>query len=114
MFADVFSLFVAAETVVVNVASAKLSVVVPLIAACVLVAVSIPALAHRGKLHVPGYAGIAMLGFALAFLFGKFAGAHSIAGTGVGMFFSILCFLLLAVSVGSIVALFFYRYPSEV
>jgi hypothetical protein len=104
---------VAAESIALSVSSAKLPIVVPLIAACALVAVWIPTLAHRGKLHIPGYAGIAMLGFALAFLFGKFAGAHSIAGTGVGVFFSILCFLLLAVSVGSIVALFFYRDPSE-
>jgi hypothetical protein len=112
MSADAMSLFGAAACIVVGVSSAKLSVVVPLIVACALVAVWIPALANRGKLHIPGYAGIAMLGFALAFLFGKFAGAHSIAGTGVGVFFSILCFLLLAVSVGSIVALFFYRDPS--
>jgi hypothetical protein len=114
MLADGVILSVAAETVVVNVASVKLSIVVPLIAACVLVTVSIPTLAHRGKLHIPGYAGIAMLGFVLAFLFGKFSGAHAITGTGVGVFFSILCFLLLAVSVGSIVALFFYRDPSGV
>jgi hypothetical protein len=103
---------VAAESVVVGLSSAKLSIVIPLIAACALVAVWIPILAHRGKLHIPGYAGTAMLGFVLALLFGKFSGAHAITGTGVGIFFSILCFLLLAVSVGSIVALFFYRDPS--
>jgi hypothetical protein len=112
MFADAVSLSVAAESVV-SVASAKLSIVVPLIAACALVVVSIPTLAYRGKLHIPGYAGIAMLGFVFALLFGKFASAHSIAGTAAGVFFSLLCFLSLAVSVGSIVALFFYRNPSE-
>ena len=90
----------------------KLSIVVPLIAACILIAVSISFFAHRGKLHIPGYAGIAGLGFILSLVFGRFAGARSIAGTAVGVFFSILCFLFLAVVVGSIVALFFYRHSS--
>jgi hypothetical protein len=88
----------------------RLLIVAPLIAACILIAVSISFLAHRGKLHILGYAGIAALGFILSLIFGKFAGARSIAGTAVGVFFSILCFLLLAVVVGSIVALFFYRH----
>src|ERR1700756_2219418 len=98
-----------------NAASApgpKLSIVVPLIAACILIAVSISFFAHRGKLHIPGYAGIAALGFILSLIFGRFAGARSMAGTAVGVFFSILCFLLLAVVVGSIIALFFYRHSS--
>jgi hypothetical protein len=90
----------------------RLSIVVPLIAACILIAVSISFFAHRGKLHIPGYAGIAALGFVLSLTFGKVAGARSIAGTAVGVFFSILCFLFLAVVVGSIVALFFYRHSS--
>jgi hypothetical protein len=112
MFADAVSSSVAAESVAMSVVSAKLSIVMPLIAACALVVVSIPTLAHRGKLHIPGYAAIAMLGFVLALLFGKFASAHSIAGTAVGVFFSLLCFLFLAVAAGSIVALFLYRNPS--
>ena len=93
-------------------ATPKLSIVVPLIAACVLITVSISFFAHRGKLHIPGYAGIAALGFVLSLISGKFAGSRSIAGTAVGVFLSILCFLLLAVAVGSIVALFFYRHSS--
>ena len=92
----------------------KLSIVIPLIAACILIAVSISFFARRGKLHIPGYSGIAILGFVLSLTFGKIAGAHSIAGTAVGVFFSILCFLLLAVVVGSIDALFFYRHSSGV
>jgi hypothetical protein len=90
----------------------RLSIVVPLIAVCILIAVSISFFAHRGKLHIPGYSGIAALGLVLSLTFGKFAGARSIAGTTVGVIFSILCFLLLAVVVGSIVALFFYRHSS--
>ena len=90
----------------------QLPIVVPLIAACILIAVAISFFAHRGKLHIPGYAGIAALGFVLSLIFGRLAGARSIAGTAVGVLFSILCFLLLAVVVGSIVALFFYRHSS--
>jgi hypothetical protein len=93
-------------------AAPKLPIVVTLIAACILIVVSISLFAHRGKLHIPGYAGIAVLGFVLSLTFGKVAGARLIAGTAVGVFFSILCFLLLAVVVGSVVALFFYRQSS--
>lgn len=90
----------------------KLSIVVPLIAACILIAVSISFFAHRGKLHIPGYAGIAALGLILSLTFGRISGARAIAGTTLGVLCSILCFLLLAVVVGSIVALFFYRHSS--
>ena len=105
---------VAAQSVNKTASAPALSIVIPLIAACILIAVSISFFAHRGKLHIPGYSGIAMLGFVLSLIFGRIAGAHSIAGTAVGVFFSILCFLFLAVVVGSIVALFFYRHSSEV
>jgi hypothetical protein len=101
-----------AVTKVASLPAPKLLIVVPLIAACILIAVSISFFAHRGKLHIPGYAGIAALGFVLSLISGKFAGSRSIAGTSVGVFLSILCFLLLAVAVGSIIALFFYRHSS--
>jgi hypothetical protein len=100
---------------VTNVASApapKLLIVIPLTAACILIAVSVSFFAHRGKLHIPGYAGIAVLAFILSLIFGRLAGARSIAGTTLGVLFSILCFMLLAVVIGSIVALFFYRHSS--
>ena len=99
-------------TKAVSASAPRLSIVVPLIVTCILIAVSISFFANRGKLHIPGYAGIAVLGFVLSLIFGKLAGASSIAGTAVGVLFSILCFLLLAVVVGSIVALFFYRHSS--
>src|SRR5580692_10704563 len=99
-------------TTVASGAAPKLIIVVPLIAACVSIAVSISFFAHRGKLHIPGYAGIAALGLILSLIFGRFAGARSIAGTTLGVLFSILCFLLLAVVVGSIIALFFCRHSS--
>jgi hypothetical protein len=113
MLAEILIGFVAAQNVTKAAPAPKLAIVAPLIAACILIAVSISFFAHRGKLHIPGYAGIAALGFVFSLISGKFAGASLIAGTAVGVFLSILCFLLLAVAVGSIVALFFYRHSSE-
>jgi hypothetical protein len=109
----IWSVAVEDVTKAASASAPKLSIVVPLLAACVLIATSISFFAHRGKLHIPGYAGIAALGFVLSLIFGRLAGARSIAGTAVGVFLSILCFLLLAVAIGSIVALFFYRHSSE-
>jgi hypothetical protein len=109
----IWSVAVQDVTKVASASAPKLSIVVPLIAACILIAVSISFCARRGKLHIPGYAGIAGLGFVLSLTFGKIAGAHSVAGTTVGVFFSVLCFLLLAVVVGSIIALFFCRHSPE-
>jgi hypothetical protein len=108
----IWSVAVQGVTKAASASAPKLSIVVPLIAACILIAASISFFAHRGKLHIPGYAGIAALGLILSLTFGRFAGARSMAGTAIGVFLSILCFLLLAVAVGSIVALFFYRHSS--
>jgi hypothetical protein len=108
----IWSVAVQDVTKAASASAPRLSIVVPLIAACILIAASISFFAHRGKLHIPGYAGIAALGFILSLMFGRFAGARFIAGTMLGVLFSILCFLLLAMAVGSIVALFFYRHSS--
>ena len=108
----IWSVAVQDVTRAASVSAPRLLIVVPLIAACILIAGSISFFAHRGKLHIPGYTGIAALGFILSLVFGRFAGARSIAGTMLGVLFSILCFLLLAMAVGSIVALFFYRHSS--
>jgi hypothetical protein len=86
----------------------------PLVLACLAVLVAIPAAAARGKLHVPGYAGLAFLGFALGLLAGRISGARSITGTVTGVCLSILCFLLMATAVGSVLAIFFYRHAPEV
>lgn len=89
-------------------------VVAPLLLACLSVIVGIPFAAARGKLHIPGYAGLAFLAFAIALLVGRIAGVHGITGTTSGLFLSILFFLLVATAVGSVLALFFYRQPPEV
>ena len=71
----------------------------------------IPIAAARRKLHIPGYVGIALLAFALSFVFGRVAGFARVAASGAGPILSIIFFLLIAVAVGSILALFFYRDP---
>lgn len=92
-------------------AEPNLFVVVPLVLVCLAVLLAMPAAAARGKLHVPGYAGLAFLGFALGLLAGRISGASSITGTVTGLSLSILCFLLMATAVGSVLAIFFYRHP---
>jgi len=89
----------------------KLPIVIPLVVACLVIVGIIPMAAVRGKLHVPGYAGMAMLAFAVSLLFGKLAGFRRAAASPAGPIFSIIFFLLIAVAVGSILALFFYRDP---
>ena len=90
---------------------AKLSIVIPLVAACLVIAGLIPMAAARRKLHIPGYIGIALLAFALSLVFGKLAGFTRVAASAAGPILSILFFLLIAVAVGSILALLFYRDP---
>jgi hypothetical protein len=67
--------------------------------------------ATRGKLHIPGYVGIALFAFAGGLIFGKLAGFNRVASSPAGPILSIVFFLLIAVAVGSILALFFYRDP---
>jgi hypothetical protein len=90
---------------------ARLPIVIPLAAACLVIVALIPMAAARRKLHIPGYIGIALLAFALSLVFGKVAGFTRIAASAAGPILSILCFLLIAVAIGSILALLFYRDP---
>lgn len=90
----------------------RLSLVIPLAAACVAIVVAIPVGALRGKLHIPGYAGLAFLAFAIAFIFGRIAGVRGVTGI-LGVCVSIVFFLLMATALGSLLALFFYRQRSE-
>jgi hypothetical protein len=88
--------------------------VVSLTLACALIVVVIPICASRGKLHVPGYVGLAFLAFAIGLLLGRIAGARAVIGTIAGVLLSIMFFLLIATALGSVLALFFYRHPPEV
>jgi hypothetical protein len=88
----------------------RLPVVIPMALLCTTVMILIPMAAARGKLHIPGYAGIAILAFASSVLSGRLAGARGVAGRGIAIFLSVAFFLLLAAAVGSILALFVYRH----
>jgi hypothetical protein len=80
-----------------------------LVLGCAAIVVTLPMAARRGKLHVPGYVGIAILAFAMSLLCGFASGYRSFAGTSVGVALSLLCFWLVATAVGSVLALCFYR-----
>ena len=84
-----------------------------LILACAAVLLALPVAARRGMLHIPGYIGLAILAFIVALVFGRLAGAHKITGSPFGVFLSILFFLLISVSLGSLLALIFFRPPPE-
>jgi len=109
MPAGILQLLLMARTLTVF--EAKLPIVIPLVATCLIIVGLVPVAASRGKLHIPGYVGIALFAFAVSLVFGKLAGLRRIAASAGGPIFSILFFLLIAVAVGSILALFFYRDP---
>jgi hypothetical protein len=105
------NLFLAAEFIAGSGANPR--IVASLLAVCLAIVAVIPAAAARSKLHMPAYIGIAILAFAASLLFGEISGARRIAGSIAGVVLSIACFLSIAVFVGSILALFFYRDPPE-
>jgi len=84
-----------------------------LILASAAIAVGISICARRGKLHIPGYIGLAFLAFVVALILGRISGAPGVTGTHFGLLLSVLFFLLMAVAVSSILALFFYRHPPQ-
>jgi hypothetical protein len=90
-----------------------LLVLLALALGCCIIIVAIPLGAHRGKLHVPGYSGLAILAFAASFLFGVASGYRPLAGSPVGIALSLLCFWSAAAGIGSILALFFCRSQAE-
>ncbi len=91
--------------------SARISLIIPLLAVCLAVVVGLCVAASRSRLHIPGYAGLAFAAFIAAMLAGHFSGSRSITGTVAGFALSLIFFLLIGVVVGSVLALFFYRHP---
>jgi hypothetical protein len=81
------------------------------LAGCLAIVVCIPVAARRRKLHIPGYVGMAFAAFITALILGRVVGSPRIIGTPMGIFLSVVFFLLIATAVGSVVALFFYRHP---
>ena len=91
----------------------QMQIWIPLALGCLILAAAIPYAASRGKLHMPGYVGIAALAAATGFLTGHLSGARRIQGTTAGVVLSIIFFLMVAAVIGSILALFFYRGAPE-
>jgi hypothetical protein len=92
---------------------ARLPVVLPLIVACRFLLAYIPWSASRGRFHIPGFGGVAILGFGCGLLLGHLSGARGVTGTVVGISLATVFFLLMAVAGGCLLALFFYRPPAE-
>jgi hypothetical protein len=86
----------------------------PLGIVCLSVMVTIGVFASRGKLHIPAYVGIAFLAFAFSLLFGNLVGVRGIRGSAIAVALSVAFYLCIAATVGSIVALLFYRCPPEI
>ena len=59
------------------------------------------------------YGGMAIGAGAVAILIGQLAGAHGVRGKTVGVFVSVVFFLLVAAAFGSFLGLLFYRHPRE-
>jgi hypothetical protein len=87
--------------------------IVVLGAACIVVALAVPYAASRGRLHTPGYVGLALASFVVAFIVGRISGAHGVRGRHSGEVLSIVFFLLVAVALGSVLAIFFHRDPPQ-
>jgi hypothetical protein len=103
----------AATAAVLLAAGAHWPVLAPTLGACIAIIAAILRAAARGKLHLPGYIGLAILAFVASVTFGKLSGAHGIAGSFVGVLLSVACFLSISAGVGSVLALAFYRDPPE-
>jgi hypothetical protein len=87
--------------------------VLVLVVACVVVAAGVPFAASQGRLHTPGYVGIALASFVVAFILGRISGTQGIRGRHSGEVLSIVFFLLMAVALGSVLAIFFHRDPPQ-
>jgi hypothetical protein len=93
--------------------SSKPFIVIPLIVICIAIVVAIALAASRGKLHMAGYIGIALVAFAAAMVLGKISGIPGVSGTAIGLLLSVLFFFAISVVLGSIAALAFYKPPPE-
>jgi hypothetical protein len=96
-----------------GVIAANFRLVVPLSVACFAIIIVLPFAAARSRLHIPGYVGLAFLGFILGLVCGRISGVRGVSGTPTGVLLSLIFFLFIAVAIGSVLALFFYRDPPE-
>ncbi len=87
----------------------RLSVIVPLVAACIVIVLLIPFAALRGKLRSSIYLGMALVAFAASVWFGRISRSPANMGAAQGTVLSVFCFLLLATALGSLCASMLYR-----
>ena len=80
---------------------------------CAAIVVAVQVCASKGRFHVPGYVGLALVTFIIGLILGRVAGSRAVTGTPFGALLSVLFFLLVATTLGSILALFFYRPAPE-
>src|SRR5713101_6562885 len=91
----------------------RFGMAVPLFLVCLVLVVAIGFAARRGKLHMAGFGWLAIGAATVAFWIGRLAGARGVRGTAVGMFMSVVFFLLVAAAFGSFLGLVFYRRPRD-
>ena len=87
------------------------AIVISLLLVCLATVIAFPLAASQGWLHIPGYAGIAMLSFGVALVLGWLLQPGRITGLISGAFVAVVFFLSMAAGVGSVLALFFCRSP---
>jgi hypothetical protein len=87
------------------------AIVISLLLVCLATVIAFPLAASQGWLHIPGYAGIAMLSFGVALVLGWLLQPGRITGVISGAFLAVLFFLSMAAGVGSVLALLFCRSP---
>jgi hypothetical protein len=87
------------------------AILISLILVCLAILIAIPFAASQGWLHIPGYAGTAILCFGMALVCGWLARPGRVTGVIPGTFVAVVFFLLMAAAVGSVLALLFYRPP---
>jgi hypothetical protein len=105
---DVMPSSIAVVSLIAMVYSVRLAIVIPLLAACLVIVLLVPSASFQGRLHIPAYCGFALLALTFGLIVGKIAGAQ-IPGSFPGVSLSIVFFLAMAACLGSILAIFVYR-----
>ena len=70
--------------------AANFRLVVPLSVACFAIIIVLPFAAARSRLHIPGYVGLAFLGFILGLVCGRISGVRGVSGTPTGVLLSLI------------------------
>jgi hypothetical protein len=91
----------------------KMAVVTPLVVVSLFLVVFIPLAARAGKLNIGTYGKLGVACLIVGLLMGQLSGASRVRGTALGVVVSVVFFLLIAVSAGSMISIFTYREPDQ-